>query len=447
MSNTEKAIILAAALIAAVLIIRPTYCTIYAPRAAAPLITQIDIDIGHEYDGMATVFEGETITANWTGTWENKTHSPYGGDNVAALWFLDGEFIKIAEGGTESISQTWCNATNETVPGCFNESQWNWQTIPIAGTLPIQGSKVNVNGSAAIDTIGLSKGLHQITVKAFAINGSSNNRAMFADGGVCFPLQTGSQGFPCAGIFGTSLNRSKSESPRCTQSTDLYWGTVYQCPVNDWTCGSCLSWCCQTTGERSICPSSDSVNMFAFCDGVAYRNWSGWSEWAVTVEQTQETVMANAIATATTIAIAEFEVVSECQTECCIGEPGVQDKLCSDGKICSNGSCLLEIMPCPTECCVGDQRYQEKPCLVEGQTCSLGVCQTPTTPCGFECCEGIPNVQDKLCPADETCNEANVCEAGTVPPDDGVDWGLIAVAALMLLGFGAVIYIIIKRKK
>ena len=410
MNNKERNLVIFAAIaFFAVIAWQGGFFSIFDPGAAAPLTSQIELNTGHVYEGTPTVIEGETITANWTGEWLNRNHSPYGGDNIAGLWFLDGEYVELTGGGIQSIGTTYCSAT--TTIGCVVEQQWNWQTLPIAATLPIQGGTTPVNGTTSIDTTGLEKGTHQLAVKVYSINGSLNNVSMFTCGtinGVCCPLQTVSQGFPCPGIFGTTQQKAKSSLPRCTPTSIPEINpnkTFYNCAgIQD--CGSCGSWCCANWQGVDPCYNWGS-DKYVLCDnsGDSYKVWSGWGELTTTVEQTQETVMASAISSATTVAIAEFEVVEQCPNQCCVNEPGYKDKLCTqDNYICSNGACVFEKTVCPTECCESDYRYFDLVCenyelqgygiidpeCVSGQCVSTIVVQcNQTTDCTPPPCAGV----------------------------------------------------------
>ena len=388
----------------------------------APLTGEIELEIV-ERDLTAgsemKVVEGEHLKATWTAEWWNRSLTWCGGNNIAGTWFIDGEFLETMTGSVKSINQTWCYAENVTVPGCFGEYLWSWKTIPIIATLPAEGGTTSITKEITIDTTGLRKGTHQLVIKAYMINGASTTE-IFNNGGACFPQQTASQGFPCAGIYGTTQQRSKTETPRCPKSIDPYWGTVYTCPSSNWNCGSCLSWCCQSTGDRSICPSGNLV----FCDGPAYRNWSGWSEYSTTVEQTQEQVMTNVAVGGETVAVIEFEVVEKCTEECCVGEEGYTDKRCPQtNQVCSNNTCVTVKETCPRECCAGEEEYYDKDCT-EGYACSPPdnggeyTCKLQVIDCPFACCEGKPQYNDKACETGKYC-ENNECKIWTPLPQCG----------------------------
>lgn len=456
----------------------------FQPGGEAPLTGTIELEIVERQlteGAKVKVLQGEHLKATWDAEWWNRSLTWSGGNNIAGFWIIDGQFLERMTGQETSINTTYCQGTNPT-PGCISEMQWDWKTLPIVATLPAQGGTTSITRETVISTDGLSKGMHQITVKAYMINGASEV-GIFSCGtpnGVCCPLQTASQGFPCAGIHGTTQNRSKDYSARCQAYVPLapsppnwnYW----ICP-NDWQwpectggqCGGyCGNYCCEKWGSGTGNNTFPDVGLTAQCgDWGPYRVWGGWSEWTQTVEQTEENVMANAISGGETVAVAEFEVVEKCPNECCIDQPGYQDKTCLERYVCDgSNTCVYLKTLCPYQCCAGIQEHFDKDCT-EGYACTGNECELTVTDCPFDCCQNEQAYNNKECDAGKNCenNECKTttpipicgngtCESGedatNCPADCHVEgpginqWHIIGIVLLVLAAL-IVIYIVKKR--
>lgn len=321
---------------------------------------------------------GELVTATWDAEWWNRSYAPAGNALLAGNWYFEGSFVEMMPGATQAVNTTYCVATNPAV-GCIVEEDWSWQTLEYIAQQPEQGSTIGITKQLEIPTTGLAKGKYQVSVKAKLLSGASLQSNVFASGGECYPLLTASQGFPCAGIYGQTVNRSRSRETRCLGRDYAGYETrnpLYDCPDPQDYAG-CGTWCCITQyGSWHIYRIDGAYRVS--CEDRPYIEWGSWVETQQEQVSFEQAYAANS--GGETVAVAEFEVVESCPFDCCVDETGFADKLCPADQVCSLHSCITPIEPCPFECCEGMPQYQNKACIGEGEYCVSNACVFEPTP-------------------------------------------------------------------
>ena len=365
--------------------------SIYQPGAEAPFTGEIALGIkGRELTEGARVqvVPGETLTASFEGQWWNRSLSPYGNATAGANWYLDGAFVDMSQGTVQGVTKEYVKATNPEA-GVIAKEQWQWTTLPQVAKLPPQGETAAVSIPLADIpiTIDMPIGTHQVALHVFEISPAEQSTSLFECGtfqGACCPLQ---EPIPCQ-VFGATTNLWRPETAvclgtpaRCLTTNDLECRDY--CCQKDW-CGA--NWC------SSYAPGDTtwiSGWLYVYCDNGPRTQFGAWQEApgeARTQEQAEAAVRGNDFV----VALAEFEVVDECPTECCISEAGYKDKLCLTPEICTIGQCIEPTEPpvvCPYECCENVIGYVDKACQVgtcEGTTCII--VPPPPPPCeGIMC--------------------------------------------------------------
>ncbi|MHC4397875.1 MAG: hypothetical protein ACYS1A_19700 [Planctomycetota bacterium] len=314
--------------------------SIYAPGAEAPLTGEITFSKEATAGTMVKVNAGEALSATFDGQWFNRSLSPFGNATAGLNWRLDGTFIEMAEGTVEGVSKEYVTGTNPEA-GAIAKQVWQWTTLPFAAKLPVQGQTVAINKTVEIDTANLPIGLHQVTINAFSISPAEESESLFACGavnGACCPLQS--------------------------QMNCLAFGE--SCCQKNW-CGA--NWCSSVAPGQTFWQSGW---LFASCDNGPRTQFGSWQE-TVKEQVTEEQVIAAAKSGDFVVALAEFEVVNDCPTECCVDEPGYEDRLCTGSQVCTAGQCITPIQECPFACCENEPAYQNKACAA-GENCLNNSC-------------------------------------------------------------------------
>lgn len=379
----------------AIIITRPPYLS-FQPGGEMPLTGEITLGIENKQLTEGTpvkALQGENLTARFDGEWWNRSYSTYGNAKVSGYWFIDGQFAGSMPGTVNTINQEYPTGTHPDV-GTIGKELWQWKTLPAIATLPSQGGTTSITQSTVLPTTGLSKGTHQVQVKVYLLNGPCQSTDIFSCNanpiGSCCPLQTATQGFPCAGIFGETTIFERQKTPACELSN---WDGRYKCTsqedipcrnnccMKDW-CGA--GWCSSVApGTTSIYPGNGLL--YVACGNGPTFSWGDWQETPgekVLEQAVQEKAKANSVL----ISIAEFSVVEPCPSQCCVGQEGYEDKFCSGIGVCSGGECITPIQPCPFECCLGDAQYFEKTCpnktIENGEvqkSCQANACEYTTS--------------------------------------------------------------------
>lgn len=346
----------------------------FLPGSEMPLVGEITLGIQGKTlteNEKVKIKNGETLTAQWDAEWWNRSYSSQGNALLGTAWYLDGQFVGLMSGSTQSVNKEYIGARNSDNEPIYKE-QWSWQTLPFVAQMKAINTTQNISKTGTIPIQGLASGTHQVTVKASLISDASGNASVFESSGACYPLLSPSQGFPCPGVFGETTITRRNSTPACTPTGGFYNNrAVYSCPTQEDV--ACRNACCYSTGLSA--PEGDTFwqggQLYVTCYTSVKDVWGPWVSGG-TESQSYETAVSS-IKAGEIVAVAEFEVVGACPFACCVDEPGYQDKFCSQSQVCSSNVCVVPVQPCPFACCENESGYVNKTCG-SGEYCVQNDC-------------------------------------------------------------------------
>ncbi len=340
----------------------------FQPGSEAPLISEISLS-------SEKVKSGDPVIADWSGSWTNRNKCFCVVTLLSAAWYLDGQFVELFEGPSDSINEefiltTWINGVPQV------KALWQWQTLPYVFKMPTQGGTINASRTKTFHTGSMDKGLHTLEVRAVELTAcGTNNAELFGCGtnnGICCLLQSDFSNV-CAGAFGVTTNFSREEVSLCDISSgrvECSGGTEIECRerccLKDW-CGG--NWCqstapasCTNVAGQLSCACTNGVNVTL----ATFESSPGEI-------RTFDQALQNRLATAETIASIEFEIVDPCPFACCMDIEGIEDIACEPQSQCVNGECVRQKQPCQNECCLGEEEFFDRTCA-EGLICQENSC-------------------------------------------------------------------------